>query len=107
MGGTIVGEFELDRYTLLCLKWKTNKDLLCSTWNPAQCCVAAWMGGESGEKMILVYLWLGPFAVDLKLSQHCLIISYTPIQNKKLENKKLHANMRLIEMSRMQVSLMY
>ena len=58
-------------------------------------------------KMICVYLWLGPFAVDLKLSQHCLLISYTPIQNKKFENKKLYANRRLVEMSYMQVSLMH
>ena len=34
--------------TLLYLKWITNKDLLYSTWNSAQCCVAAWMGGEFG-----------------------------------------------------------
>ena len=36
-------------YTLLYLKWITNKDLLYSTGNSAQCYVAAWMGGESGE----------------------------------------------------------
>ena len=35
-------------YTLLYFKWKTNKDLLCSTGNSAQCCMAVWMGGESG-----------------------------------------------------------
>ena len=27
------------------LKWITNKGLLYSTWNSAQCFVAAWMGG--------------------------------------------------------------
>ena len=26
-------------------------------------------------------IWLSPFSVHLKLSQHCLLISYTPIQN--------------------------
>ena len=31
-------------YTLLNLKWITNKDLLYSTWNSAQYHVAAWMG---------------------------------------------------------------
>ena len=31
-------------YTLLYLKWITNKDLLCSTWNSTQYYVAAWMG---------------------------------------------------------------
>ena len=35
-------------YTLLYLKWVTNKDLLYSTGNSAQCYVAAWMGGAFG-----------------------------------------------------------
>ena len=66
-------------YTLLYLKWITDKDLLYSTWNSAQCYVAAWMGGEFGAEWIHVYVWLNPSAVHLKLSQQ-----YTPIQNKKL-----------------------
>ena len=42
----IVGEFGIDRYTLLYLKWIANRDLLYSIWNSAQChTVAAWMGG--------------------------------------------------------------
>ena len=32
-------------------KWTTNKDLLYSTWNPAQCYVAAWVGGKLGENV--------------------------------------------------------
>jgi len=32
--------------------------------------VAAWMGGEFGGEWIHVYVWLSPFAVHLKLSQH-------------------------------------
>ena len=44
----IVREVGMDRYTLLYLKWIINKDLLYSTWNSAQCYVAAWMGGEFG-----------------------------------------------------------
>ena len=36
-------------YTLLYLKRITNKDLLYSTGNSAQCSEAAWMGGELGE----------------------------------------------------------
>ena len=32
---------------------------------------AAWMGGEFGGECIHVYVWLSPFAVHLKLSQHC------------------------------------
>ena len=37
----IVREYGTDMYTLLYLKWITNKDLLYSTWNSAQCSVAA------------------------------------------------------------------
>ena len=57
-GRGIVGELEMDIYTLLCLKRVTNKDLLYITWNSAQCCVAAWMGGELGEEWIHVPLLL-------------------------------------------------
>ena len=46
-------EFGMDMYTLLCLKWITNKDLLYSTRNSAQCCVAAWMGREFGGYMCM------------------------------------------------------
>ena len=42
-----------------------------STGNSAQCYVAAWMGGDFGGEWIHVYVWLSPFAVHLKLSQHC------------------------------------
>ena len=31
---------------------------------------SAWMGGESRGEQILVYVWLNPSAVHLKLSQH-------------------------------------
>ena len=39
------GKISVRKSGLLYLKWITNKDLLYSTWNSAQCCVAAWMGG--------------------------------------------------------------
>ena len=58
-------------YTLLYLKWITNKGPLYSTGNSAQRYVAAWMGGEFGGEWIHGYLWLSAFAVYLKLSQHC------------------------------------
>ena len=64
-------EFGMDMYTLLYFKWMTNKDLLYSTGNSAQCYMAAWMGGEFGGEWIYVYLWLSHFTVYLKLSQHC------------------------------------
>ena len=54
-------------YTLLYLKWITNKDLLYSTWTCAQCYLAAWMGGEFGGEWLHLYVWLSPFAVHLKL----------------------------------------
>ena len=61
----------MDMDTLLCLKWITNKVLLYSTGDSGQCYVAAWMGREFGREWIRVYVWLSPFAVHLKLSQHC------------------------------------
>ena len=64
-------EFGMDMQTLVYLKWITNKDLLYSIWNSAQCYVAAWMGEEFGGEWVHVYVWLGLFAVHLKLSQHC------------------------------------
>jgi len=57
-------------YTLLHLKWITNKVLLYSTGNSAYCYVTARMGGKFRGEWIHVYIWLSPFAVDLKLSQH-------------------------------------
>ena len=41
-------------YTLLYFKWITNKDLLYSTWNAAQCDVVGKMGGEFGGEKIHV-----------------------------------------------------
>ena len=57
-------------YTLLYLKWITKKDLLYSPGKSAQYCVAAWMGGESGEEWKHVFVWLSHSAVHLKLSPH-------------------------------------
>ena len=57
--------------TLLYVKWISNKGLPNSPGHSAQCYVAAWMGGEFGGEWIHVYVWLSPFAVHLKKSQHC------------------------------------
>ena len=57
-GEGIVRESGMHVYTLLYLKylkWIINKDLLYSTWNSAQCHVAAWIGGEFEGERILVY----------------------------------------------------
>ena len=56
MGEVIIREFGIDVYTLLYLKWMTNKDLLYSTGSSAQCYVAAWMEGEFGGEWIHVYV---------------------------------------------------
>ena len=68
-------EFRIDMYTLLYLKWITNKDLLHGTWNSAQCYVAACMGVEFGEEWIHEYVWLSPSAVYLTLSQHHTVMA--------------------------------
>ena len=54
-GEGIVKEFGMDMYTLLYLKWITNKVLLYSTGNFSHCHVAAWMGGECRGEWIRVY----------------------------------------------------
>ena len=42
------------------------------------------MGEEFGGEWIEVYIWKNPFTAHLKLSQHCLLIGYTTVQNKKV-----------------------
>ena len=78
-GEGIVRDFGKFFYTLLYLKWITNKDLLCRTGNSAQCYVRAWMGGGFGGERIHVYVRLSPLAVNLTTTT--LLISYTPKQN--------------------------
>ena len=72
MGEGIVREFGMDMYTLLFFKMDnqqrpavlTQETLPNVMWQP---------GWEAslGQKWIHVYVWLSPFAVHLKLSQHC------------------------------------
>ena len=52
----VVRNLGMDVYTLLYLKWVTNKDLLHSTGKSAQCSVAAWMGGEFGRESGYMYM---------------------------------------------------
>ena len=66
-----VREFGKVIYTLLYSKWITNKDLLYSTLNSTQCYVPTWIGLGFGGEWIHAYGWLSPFAVHLKLPQHC------------------------------------
>ena len=44
--------------------------------------------GVWGRIDLHVYAWLSPFTVHLKPSQHCLLIGYTPVQNKKLKERE-------------------
>ena len=50
-GEGLVKDFEKVMYTVLYLKWKTNRNLLYSTWNSAQCYMPTWMGGGFGERI--------------------------------------------------------
>ena len=70
---------------MLYLKGITNKDVQNSTGNSAQCHVAAWMGGEFWGRMdtcicVAESLCWSPVTA--------LLISYTPIQNKKFNVKE-------------------
>ena len=66
-----VREFGMDRYTFLYFKWITNKNLLYSTGNSAQCYVAAWVKEKFIGKWIHIYLWPSPFVIHLRLLQNC------------------------------------
>ena len=88
-------KFEKVMFTLLLLKWKTNKNLLYGTQNSAQCYGAVWMGGEFGGEWIHVYVWLSPFTVPPKTIT-TLLIGYNRIQNKKFFIKKIHASSPLV-----------
>ena len=90
-------EFGNDKYKLLYLKQTTNKILLYSTGNSAQCYTAAGMKGEFGGKWIHVYVWLSPFAVHPKQSQHCIVM---PVLQYKI-SLKLKKKIKLVQWERM------
>ena len=75
-GAEKVREFGMFMYVLLYLKWITNRDLLYSTWNFAQCYVAVWMEGRFGGEWIYVYVWLSPFSCLAEMIR-TLLIGYT------------------------------
>ena len=83
--GTLrVRESGMDMYTLLYLRWITNKDLLYSTGNSAQCYVEAWMGGEFKGR---TDTWIC-MAASLHCSPETITTSltgYTSIWNKHLK----------------------
>ena len=79
-GEGIVRKFGMDTYTLLYLKWITNKDLLYSTGNSAQCYVAVWMGGEFSGRMNMCICLAESLCCERKIVM-ALSVGYTPIYN--------------------------
>ena len=79
-GGRIVREFGMDIYTVLYLKWITNKDLLYSTGNSARCYMAARVGGSLGENG---YTYMYGKSLCCLPETITLSIRYSPLQNKK------------------------
>ena len=69
-------------YTLLYLKWITNKDLLYSHGTLLNVMLQPGWEGSLRENHICICM-TEPFAVHLKLSKHCLLLSYTTKQNLK------------------------
>ena len=86
----VVREFGMRKYTLLYLIWITNKDLLDITWNSVQCCVATWIGEEFGGRMDACICMGEFFHGSPETITTCLLIGYTPVQNKKLKTRKNH-----------------
>lgn len=54
-------EFGMGIYTLLYFKWITNKYLVYSIWNSAQCYAIGWMRGEFGEEVDTCICMTEPF----------------------------------------------
>ena len=74
-------EFGMNMYILLNLEWIANKNLLCSIRNSALCYAAAWMGVGLGR--IHAYIHMAESLCCSPETITRLLISYTPIQNKK------------------------
>ena len=77
--------------TLLYTKWVTNKDLLWSTGNSAQCYVAACLGGGVSGRMDTRVCLAESLGCSLETIT-TLLIGHPPIENKKFKkiNKKYH-----------------
>ena len=60
-----------------------SQHVLYSTWNSAQCYVAAWMGGDLARGWMRVHVWLCPFTVQLILLYHNFVNRLYALQNKK------------------------
>ena len=69
-----------------CLKWITNRDLLHSTWNSAPCYVAGWIWRGVWGRMGTCICLAESLCCSLETITTLLLISYTPIQNKKVKS---------------------
>ena len=76
-------EFGKVIYTLLYLKWTTNKDLLDSAWNSAQDYVSAWMRGKSRGEWTRVCVAEPVCSSPETITT--LLIGCTPMQSKKFQ----------------------
>ena len=79
------GELGINVHTLLYLKWITNKDPPYSTWNSAQCYLAARMGGAFGGDICMCMVEFFCYPPETVTT---LLISDTLIQNKKFNKNK-------------------
>jgi len=64
---------------------------VCSTWNSAQCYVAAWMGGQLGENgyiYIYIHTRMAEFLCCSSETIITLLTGYTPLQIKSLITSK-------------------
>ena len=72
----IVRELGVVKYTLLCLKWATNKDSLCSTWTSAA------YGSLDGSRVwgrMGIYIYKAESLCCLPETIITLLIGYTTI----------------------------
>ena len=81
----------MDMYTLLYLKWITNKDLPYSTWNSAQCFLD--QKGVWGRMDTCICM---AESLRCSLETITLLISYTPVQNVFGVKKKLKLEKKCI-----------
>ena len=89
MGGETVREFGTDTYPPLFLKGITNKVLLCSTGNWAQCYVSAWMEGEFRGEQTHVYVWMSSIYVYVQWCTHGTVTTLLTGCNSNIKFKRL------------------
>ena len=77
VGVRINWDIEIDIYTLLCIEYMTNKNLLSSTGNPIQYSVMTYMGKESKKEWI--YVSITDLLCCTEETNTTLQINYTPI----------------------------